>query len=287
MWFELVAFFSDLAPWSILIVVAMWFDWRRRDSLSSSTRVLYLWLAGTLLLFSISSFKLDYYLLPAMPAGALIIAPVIARSHGLPRLVRVSVKTFFILCAAAIVIVALLSLKAAGALSVSTPFRFLPIVFALIGLGVIIIFVARRKPWQTMFVLTATMWFVFVSMQLVWSTAFAAYLPATRIAASVPEGSDVYTSWAASDWANGIAFSIPPPHRVERLVGDDGNQKLIATLSSAPKSVAVIRESEYANLVARDPNLKILARAETFGHGGLSLNMLRDPRRERLFLIGR
>ena len=73
---------------------------------------------------------------------------------------------------------------------------------------------------------------------------------------------------------------------VERLVDDTGNERLLVTLKGDSDSVAVIRESEYPGLIMKDPGLKIMAQAETFGHGGLSLSMIRDPRRERLLLIG-
>jgi hypothetical protein len=92
-------------------------------------------------------------------------------------------------------------------------------------------------------------------------------------------------SRTAGDWANCFAFSLPPPHKVERLTDDVDDQRLLTTLKSDPRSVAVIRESEYARLTVVAPGLKIIAQAETFGHGGLSLNMIRNPRREHLLLI--
>src|SRR5205814_7627598 len=72
-WYEFAAFFGDFAPWSICLPLAVWFDWKGRAKSDRRVRTLYLWLAGTIVLFSISNFKLDYYLLPAMPAAALII----------------------------------------------------------------------------------------------------------------------------------------------------------------------------------------------------------------------
>ena len=285
-WFELAAFFSDFAPWSTLIFVGLWFTWRGRAKGSKSPRLLCLWLGGAIVLFSLSSFKLDYYLLPAMPATALIIAPVFANTDELPRWVRGLVGALLILCAVTILIVASLSLKAAAVLSVLTTLRFLPLVVALVGLGVVVVFILGRKTWQATFVLAATIWLTFVTMQWVLLPAFVSYLPATRLAAGVPAGSSLYTSQAASDWANCLAFNLPPPHRVERMIGDAGNERLLATLQIDSESVAVIRESEYADLLVQDPRLRILAQAETFGHGGLSLNLIRDPKRERLLLIG-
>jgi 4-amino-4-deoxy-L-arabinose transferase-like glycosyltransferase len=287
-WYELAAFFSDFAPWSLLVFVALWFRWRRRaEQESNSARLLYLWLGCAIVLFSLSSFKLDYYLLPAMPASALIIAPVIANAEKLPRFLRRTVDAFLILSAVAILLIVSLSLKAAAVLSAFTSLRFVPVGVALVGLGVIVVFLVRRKTWQATLVLTATMWATILTMQWAFLPAFARYLPATQLAASVSTGSVLYTSWAASDWANCLAFNLPSPHRVERLIGDRDNERLLLMLKSDPKSVAVVRESEYSSLVAQDPVLKILAQAETFGHGGLSLSMIRAQRQERLLLIGR
>jgi 4-amino-4-deoxy-L-arabinose transferase-like glycosyltransferase len=285
-WYELAAFFSDFAPWSIFVFAALWFNWRDRARGSSASRTLHLWLGATIVLFSLSSFKLDYYLLPAMPASALIVAPVIANAEKLANVVRRCVQALLVLCSAMIVVVALLSLKAAAVLSVSTPLRFLPIIMAVAGFLLMIALLAKRKTWQSTFVLTATMWLTFVTMQWALLPAFVGYLPATRLAAAVPAGSAVYTSSGASDWANGIAFNLPAPHNVERLIGVNANEKLVSALRSDAKSVAIIRESEYANLLIQDPSLKIIGQAETFGHGGLSLNMIRNPRRERLLLVG-
>ena len=220
-----------------------------------------------------------------MPAAALIIAPVIANAEELPRLARHLLEALLILCAVMIVIVASLSIKAAAVLSVVTPLRFLPGVITVVGLGVVVLFIVQRKTWQATFAITATMWLTFLTMQWALLPAFVSYLPATRLAAGVPAGRALYTSQAASDWANCLAFNLPAPHKVERLNGDSGNERLLASLKNS-ESVAVIRESEYADLIVRDPLLRILAQAETFGHGGLSLNMIRDPRRERLLLIG-
>jgi hypothetical protein len=135
-------------------------------------------------------------------------------------------------------------------------------------------------------VLTATIWLTFVTMQWTLLPAFVRYLPATRLASAVPAGSAVYASSGASDWANGIAFDLRAPHSVERMISDNGNEKLLSALKSDAKSVAIIRESEYASLLIQDPSLKIIGQAETFGHGGLSLNMIRNLRRERLLLVG-
>lgn len=285
-WYELEAFFGDFAPWSLLIPVAIWFDCNGGESRARATRILYLWLGWTIFLFSVSSFKLDYYLLPAMPAAALIIAPVIANAQKLPRFVRGIVASFMVLCSVVTVAVAIFSLKAAVQLSVQGPTRFLPGATALLGLGVIVVYVARRQTCHAALTLTATMWATILTMQLVLLPAFVRYLPAARLAAGVPAGSILYTSSATGDWANSIAYNLPPPHRVDRMFDDESDEKLLTALRRDTKSVAIIWEHEYEALASREPALKVLARAETFVHGGLSFSLVRNPQRESLLVVG-
>jgi len=294
-WYEFGAFFSDFAPWSLLIFVAIWFDLRGRKLLQSKapvTRLLYLWLGSTVLLFSLSSFKLDYYLLPSMPAAALIIGPVFANAEKLPRFVRAILAPFLVLCSVVIVLVALLSLKAAEVLSVQGPVRFLPAATAVLGLVVIAIYIARRRTCEAVLILTATIWATILAIQLALLPAFVRYLPATQLAAAVPADRIVYTSYAASDWANSLAFNLPPPHMVERISRDLNNEKLnndnlLAVLNNDPRAVAVIWGREYEGLARQEPALKILGQAESYGHGGLSMSLLRHPKRDRLLLIVR
>ena len=284
-WYELVAFFGDFAPWSVLLFAALWFSWRERGTDLSAPRLVHLWIACTIVLFSLSSFKLDYYLLPAMPATALIIAPVIANGEKLPLVARRIVAALLIVGALMVVGVASFSIKASSVLSLVTGLRFLPLVLAIAGLLVMLSLIAQRKTWPTALVLAATIWVGFISMQMVLLPVFVGYLPATRIAAAVPVGTVLYTSRAGSDWANSVAFNLPAPYQVERLTDDPDNGKLLAALQSGPKSMALVSESEYATLVVLDPGLRIIAQAETFGHGGLSLNLIRNPKREQLLLI--
>ena len=116
--------------------------------------------------------------------------------------------------------------------------------------------------------------------------AFLRYQPTPQLAARIPAGRVVYTSRAADEWASGVAFNLPAPHAVERLIGDIDDQKLLDVLKSDPRAVAIIWEREYDSLVKTDPALKVLADIETYGHGGLSLNLIRNPARQRLLLIG-
>jgi len=221
--YEFAAFFWDFAPWSLLIPAAIWLDWRHRRA-GSTKRILYIWLAWTIVLFSISNFKLDYYLLPAMPAAALILGETFSSSER-------EVFRKAILVAGAVIAVTIFALQ--------------------VSVG------AR----------------------------FNRFLPAPQLVASVPPGRTWLISTGAKEWANDIAFNLPPPHQVDRIHGLD-ETALSEILRSDTHAVALVREPEYVRLASVDSQLKILASGESYGHGGVTLKMLMNPQRERLLVIG-
>jgi len=233
-WYVLAAFFWDFAPWSLLMPAVIWLDWKRRHS-GCPKRLLYLWLAWTIVLFSFSSFKVDYYPLPAIPAAALIAAETFSSAEGR---------------------------------------RFSkPILFACAVIAVTIF-----------------------ALQLSAGQRFNRFLPASQLVVSAPKDRTWLISRGAKEWANDIAFNLPPPHEVDRTSGLD-EAALWEILMSNVNAVALVRESEYVRfalahdqqdvrLPVPDSQLKILASGETFGHGGLTLKMLRNPPRERLLVVG-
>jgi 4-amino-4-deoxy-L-arabinose transferase-like glycosyltransferase len=285
-WYEFATLFSDFAPWSWLLPVAAWVDWkaRREKEPARTRRVLYLWLGAALLLFSASNFKLDYYLLPIMPAAALIVAPAVSKSSDTPQFVRRLVKFCFALTTVAVLIVSLVSLRAADVLGVHSSLRLLPFVVAAIGFGATGYCIVRRGTFATALVLCGCVAFTMLSLELTLLPAFTRFLPARELVSAVPGNRVWFTSPAAGDWANELQFNLPAGSKVERLIEDEA--KPLQTLHDDARAVVLIQEREYAKLAERDRMLKILSRAETFGHGGLRLKMFRSPQREVLLVIG-
>jgi 4-amino-4-deoxy-L-arabinose transferase-like glycosyltransferase len=286
-WYEFAALFSDFAPWSWLLPVAAWIDWkaRREKEPTRPRRLLYLWLGVALLLFSASSFKLDYYLLPIMPAAALIVAPAVSKASDTSQFVRRLNKFCLALTAIAVLAVSLVSLRAAEVLGVHSSLRLLPLVVAAIGIGAIGYCIVRHRTLTTALMLCLVITVTMLSLELTLLPAFTRFLPARELVSAVPGHHVWFTSPAAADWANDLQFNLPVGSKVERLIGDEA--KLLQTLRDEANAVVLIQEREYAKLAERDGTLKILSRAETFGHGGLRLKMLRHPERESLFVIGR
>jgi 4-amino-4-deoxy-L-arabinose transferase-like glycosyltransferase len=79
-WFYLPQFAADFLPWSVLLVPAAWWYWRRgwlrRDP---DARFGLTWLAAVVLVLSLSSFKRADYLLPAYPGAALLLGCTLRR----------------------------------------------------------------------------------------------------------------------------------------------------------------------------------------------------------------
>ena len=282
-WYLLRAFFADFAPWSLLMLVAIPLDWRSPED--RAKRLLYLFVISTILLFSLSRFKLDYYLLPAMPAAALITGLLLARSDQLSTVPCFLVKGLLVILAILILVVAVVSLRAATILAVATPLRFLPMVAAAITTCVTLWFVFRRSTSGAAITLAGGIGVTVLTVQLILEPAFAAYLPATRLATAISADRVVYTSRSASDWANCLAFNLPPPHHVTRAGNEAGMNQLQTILVQDPDAVVVLTDSEYTALIEHGTPLRIIARAETYGHGGLNLKLLKDARREALLLV--
>ncbi len=284
-WYQLVAFFGVFAPWSILILPAIWTDWKGspRGQTDRMKRILYLWLASTILLFSISSFKRDYYLLPAMPAAALITGQFLG-SEMRSRLARHVLQIYLVISALFVLAIAAGSLKAAAILGVHSVARFLPVSVAALGLISVVLLSARAKTRAASLALSAVIAATFISVELALLPAFTRFLPVANLVSSLP-GRIWITSNKTGGWANDIAFTLPPPHYVERVAIKDDAPILNEWLRN-PNTVALIAESDFPALRQHDSSLRVLGRAETFGHGGVTLKVLLRPERKTLLVIG-
>ncbi len=285
-WYQLAAFFGDFAPWSLLILPAIWLIWHRgrHGQTDRFERILYLWLLSTLLLFSFSSFKRDYYLLPAMPAAALMVARLLS-SEIRARFVRRAIQIYLIVWALLILAVAAATIKAASILGAQSVLRFVPVILAGLGFGAVLWVTAWGRIWATSFTLAAVIVATFAGIEFALLPAFTRYQPAVNLVTSNP-GRLWITSHKAGGWANDLAFSLPPPHHVERIDVKDDTSRLIEFLRT-PNTVALIMESDFAVFRQRDPDLKIVQRAETFGHGGVTQKLLLKTERQALLVVGR
>ncbi len=116
MWFFLGGLFADLLmPWAPLLVVPFVTGWRPAASgepiaHASLRRLLWIWIAVIVAVFSFSASKEDLYILPVVPAAAALIADALVRSEmGLrSRAVRVSFAVMCAICLALAVAIVVL-----------------------------------------------------------------------------------------------------------------------------------------------------------------------------------
>jgi 4-amino-4-deoxy-L-arabinose transferase-like glycosyltransferase len=71
-------------PWTPVVAVALWQAWRTGGFRDPRLRFLLCWAAAPVLVFTPAEWKLRYYLLPSVPALALIAAPTVGRLLGEP-----------------------------------------------------------------------------------------------------------------------------------------------------------------------------------------------------------
>lgn len=69
-------FLVGALPWSLLVPAVAWWLWRMRP-LDATTRYLVVWFLGTIFFYSIPASKRSVYILPAYPAGALLLGLVL------------------------------------------------------------------------------------------------------------------------------------------------------------------------------------------------------------------
>jgi 4-amino-4-deoxy-L-arabinose transferase-like glycosyltransferase len=284
-----LAFASDFAPWTLLLLPAVYYMWRTRalePEASRARRLVILWLFFPLVFFSFSHFKLDYYLLPSMPAAALVTAGFLARVDQSARPWRVCVYAFAILFALIMTIASFASMRIAAAFLMSTSIAWLLIAISAAAFLFVLYSLYRGWPTSATWSLIFSIWFALLFHECTLAPALARYQPVERLAASIPQSAPrVYTSYAATDWANTLTFHLPPGAKITRLVSDKDGAELLRVLKDEPRAVVLLKEEEFERAAASGLSLRTLAEGETIGHGGLTLKVIRRPVAERLRVV--
>jgi 4-amino-4-deoxy-L-arabinose transferase-like glycosyltransferase len=290
-WYLPLAFLGDFAPWSLLLFPALYFDWRTRPTepdARRARRLIYLWLFFPLVFFSFSHFKLDYYLLPAMPAAALLTGAMGARAATLPLWARVYIYGFTLLFALVLIGASFASMRIAAVLLPDTGFGWLMLAGSA-GASLFMLY-ALYKGWprRALWALIFSIWFLLLVYEWMFVPALSRFQAFERFAASITStNARAFTSRAGSDWANTLAFHLPPDRKVTRLAADRDDAQLKEVLEQEPQAVVLLEEKEYERLLQSGFRLRTLAEAETLGHGGISLSLLRNPKMPRLRIVRR
>jgi 4-amino-4-deoxy-L-arabinose transferase-like glycosyltransferase len=284
-----LAFAGDFAPWTLLLFPALYSLWRTRilqPDERRARRLVTLWLFFPLVFFSFSHFKLDYYLLPSMPAAALVTAGFVSHVDKNSRALRALVYAFSILFALVMLMASFFSLRIAAAFLLSPGAGWLLIAVSATTLLFVLYSVYRGWPVRATYALVFSIWFALLFHEWTLAPALSRYQPVERLAASIPQdAARVYTSYAATDWANTLDFHLPPGTKVTRLASDKDGAELLNILKNEPHAVVLLKEEEFNRAVSSGSSLRTLAEGETIGHGGLTLKVIRRPVSERLRVV--
>lgn len=153
-WYFAGALLLDGLPWSPLLLLAPWAG-ARDERERRLERLAWCWLAGIVLFFSLSASKRSPYILPAMPAAAILVGALLERwragelGHG-PRRAAIAVIS---LIAAALAAGAALTIRALdGALAEPAALRRVGIAGALLMVaGAVAIAGGALLPWRRRF----------------------------------------------------------------------------------------------------------------------------------------
>ncbi len=286
--YELAAFFTDFAPWSPLLLVSAWSysQWVDIDRATQrQLRLLLAWMIAPIVLFSLSRFKLDYYMLPGLPPAALLVAQSLFREgqgSRWARRIRLSTMVpLIILLAGALVV----TIPIVEANFTDNRLRWLPHAVALLALLPAISSAMRGWTHRVLLFFSMSLWAAVVTSYFVLLPSYSRFLPPARLAASVPIASDVYSISRAGVWTWDLSMYLPTSQSVKPLSGDEVNRQLDRPFGADPVAVALIYERDYEELRKAGLQLRVLAQAEALNDPRLSLKSLFHPSRETLYLV--
>lgn len=286
--YEVTAFLADFAPWSPLLLVAACAYARLRNTDEPgrlSLRLLFMWTIWPLLFFSVSRFKLDYYMLPAVPPAALLLAYGLLRQEPLSPWARRA--WLAVLTAGGL---ALVSAMGVTALVVEVNFsdvglRWMPHGVAVLSLLPVVWSIRRKTTYGTVLTLCFSLWATALSAYVIFIPGYARFQPAADLAASVPPGAHVYASWKAEEWMWDLALYLPASQPVRTLAGDSDNVRLTDVFRTDEKAVALVYRPDYVALSESGARVRVLAQGDAYRGNRLTLKALLHPRHETLYLV--
>ncbi|MCA1557280.1 MAG: hypothetical protein LC731_01925, partial [Acidobacteria bacterium] len=193
---------------------------------------------------------------------------------------------FTILFAMLMIAASVISMRIAAVFLFNTGFEWVLVTSSALAFLLVLYSLYKGWPRRAIWSLIFSIWIVLLLHQLTLAPALSRYQPVERLAASIPRtASHVYTSYAASDWANTLTFHLPEGTRITRLIKDKSGEEIQEILKHEGEAIVLIKEEEFERLISGGLSLRTLAEAETLGHGGLTIKLLRRPVLERLRVV--
>lgn len=285
--YPLTAFLGGFAPWSLLTMLVAYLDFRygSKSENSRTLRMLYLWMIFPLVFFCISRFKLDYYLLPIIPALTLLTARIVSAEY------LSFIRTRKVLIAFSIVISIILAAGLGAGLTFMTQFfpaiqlPYLPIVLAIIALIPIVLCIRSGKTQYILLSLAFQIWLIFSYLCLVFIPAFAQFQPSWTFAEKIPADAHVYLYEDAGGWVPNLAFQLPTSQFIKEFKNTPSAPELTDLLQNDPKAMLLIYEGDFWKIGGPDLRWQILGQEDIYPESSLSLKFISNPVQKRLLLI--
>ncbi len=210
-WFFVPVFLAGSLPWTWVALRVLATGWRRQTAPGEfdTRRFLWLWIAFVLVFFSCSDSKLIPYVLPAIPALALLIAADPAPKLRRDVLITAGIALLFTVALA----VAGLSLKSWLAPSARSPY-FLALaqpvleVAAVAGVSALFVFARRDRDPTTSTVFLGAGWCLGVLLMLRAASVLAPIYSGASLAAAFPAGQAALPIYSVSTYDQTLPFYL-------------------------------------------------------------------------------
>ncbi len=283
LFFYVGAYLSVGAPWSALFALAAARALRPPDVVVpgvAAARFLLLWIALMLLPLSLSRGKIDYYLLPLLPAFSLVLGRHFAQV-GWGRLDRLWAAVSLALGAAALALVPL-ALRQIPDAWISPGRRLCLVAVAALGALLLLATARRPSPHRTLSALAAVSGAVAIAVVTLLVPSFVAAQPNRGVVERVERE-------FARRREVGIV-SCQDPARVQRDILFFTRQAVVErcdlwqVVSGRRRMLLLLQESEYQSL-RRVPRLRLVSVHDYVPSASLSLDKLDRAQAARLFLV--
>jgi 4-amino-4-deoxy-L-arabinose transferase-like glycosyltransferase len=287
---------SDFFPWSILTLAAIYFLWKYRKTGAFSNRFSVqfplIWCALIFVLFSLSKNKQEYYIAPMYPIAAALLAGIVDKS-AVPiekRQKSDGIALWFWIFGLLAVLLLFLSSVIPFALSTFMPgippvLHYSPSIVFLTGVLLLAWGMIRREQIWCFFVLSASLWAIYMVCALLYLPALEAFRPVKSFCRVIN------TQISAGDEAGFYGTALPSmAFYLRRPIFEENNpEEMLHRLQSGKRVFCILSQQDFGRFAdRRNLALYILERHSRFAvHLNTLLNAGYFPGEELLLISNR
>jgi 4-amino-4-deoxy-L-arabinose transferase-like glycosyltransferase len=286
--YEIGVFLAGFAPWSPLVLAALWSHIRLKSyhpQAPTHVRLLLFWVLSPILFFSFSQFKLDYYFLPSMPPAALLVAQALSGNDGISaqsRRIKTAIWAVVLLIVVAII---LLTLPVVEMNFSGLRLRWVPYAVAMLSFSASALWTKGQSVRRAVLAGAISIWLTTVASLLIFLPTYGQGRPVERIAASLAPGTTAYLVADAREWAWDLALYLATPEPIQ-FVSETEVIRLFESLSAhdGPASILMYRQ-EFEQLPHTGSEPGPVAAFPVRRGDNLTWKSLRHPLWDTLYVV--